>query len=69
MIHTMKPGDLVRVKEFYRNEFDSDHFSIVIDVHEDDDGFLWYKVCPSDNALGTAEHWHPDYSLEMISEL
>ncbi len=65
----MKPGDLVRVKEFYRNEIEDDHYSIVIDVHEDDDGFLWYKVCPFDSTLGTSEHWHPDYSLEMISAL
>ena len=65
----MKQGDLVKIKEFYRQEFEDDYFSIVIDVYEDDDGFVWYKISPATNKLLTGEFWHPDYELEIVSEI
>jgi len=65
----MKPGDLVKIKEFYLKEFEEECFSIVIDVYEDDDGFLWYKISPAANKILTGEFWHPDYELEIVSEI
>ena len=65
----MKPGDLVQIKDFYRDEFDEVKYRIITEIFEDDDGFLWYKIVPCNNTACDESHWHPDYQIEMLSEI
>ena len=65
----MKPGDLVQIKDFYRDEFDEVKYRIITEIFEDDDGFLWYKIVPCNTTAGDESHWHPDYQIEMLSEI
>jgi hypothetical protein len=65
----MKPGDLVRVKEFYRINIKWDCFGVLTAIHEDDEGCLWYKIVPFDNPDINEHYWYEDFAVEVVSEI
>ena len=65
----MKPGDLVRVKEFYRINIKWDCFGVLTAIHEDDEGCLWYKIVPFSHQPALLCGWYEDFAVEVVSEI
>ena len=61
----MKRGDLIRIKDFYRLYSWEEGYHVLLDVHEDDDGFPWVYI-----AQHSGGHlWLEDYKIEVVNEL
>jgi hypothetical protein len=65
----VKPGDLVRIREFCRLDLEWDCFGILTDLHEDDEGCLWCKIVPFENPSIDEHYWYEDYAVEVVSEI
>lgn len=65
-MNKFRVGDLVMIKEIYRDASVDWKPKLITAVYEDDDGYYWYRL-HTGSIHPVAHHWAQEFELELAS--